>query len=250
MNRNYFIDLKGTLSKDGLRLISIKNWMVPVRTLKYIPCISNGFLELDPKVPDGERVSFLCDYELKLYFGNGLFHMTLPALDIIMAGEMKFRNGKVFYICNLSDAFEPQYEQFVEFVKRIKKLPFVSNDVEIEFYDYMTNKSRRINIESIVKEKWKPNIETEKKSLGPSDNWFIFLHNDCVNSKKDVIIVLFNNTKLPYEDCERIMNCAHLNSSALICQGPYPEIENLQEILENAGLKISISLITDVSSSN
>jgi ATP-dependent Clp protease adapter protein ClpS len=242
--------LKGTLSKDGLRLIPIKNWMVPVRTKTYIPSLSKGLLLLDPKVPDGERVSFLFDHDLKLHFGIGLFHMTLPALDILMAGELKIRDGKVCYISNLSDAFEPQYENFIEFIKRFIKLSFVSDDVQIEFHDFKTNICRKINIEKKLKEKWKPNIKIDKKSLGPSDNWFIFLHNDCINSKKDVTIVLFNNTKLPYEDCDRIMNCAHLNSSALICQGPYPEIEYLQEILENAGLKISISLITDVSSSN
>jgi ATP-dependent Clp protease adapter protein ClpS len=249
MDKINFIDLRGKISAT-LGLIKMKNWLPQPRTIKYDLSVVNGKLSLDSVVQDGEIVNYIVDGDFAMHFGKGCFHMGLKACDVVMAGVTKIRGGKICYINNDSDHFEPEYEKFVEFVKQIRKLSFVSNELLVEFYDFKTKTTQKIDFKMKVTEMWKPNIETDKKSIGPSDNWFIFLHNDCVNSKKDVTIVLFNNTKLPYADCERIMNCAHLNSSALICQGPYPEIEYLQEILENAGLKISISLITDVSSSN
>jgi ATP-dependent Clp protease adapter protein ClpS len=224
------------------------NWLPRPETMIFIPRISNDLLSFEPPISNGERVSYLVDSDLNLHIGIGRYYMGLKAGAIIMAGEIKCHDGKISYINNRSEPFEPGYYEFINFVKEFRRLPFVSKNLKIEFHDFKKKASRKTILELKNDDKWKSN--TNKKSQGVNENWFIFLHNDSVNDMIDIVVALGNNTGLSYEDCVRIMNCAHYHETALIGHGPYPYLEDLQRRLQNDGLTISLELVADISSSN
>jgi ATP-dependent Clp protease adapter protein ClpS len=248
MSMNQYIDLKGQMSIKGLDLIPMIDWLPPQKSMVFTPYVTNGKLRFEPNTGNDERVSFVLDSDFNLYFGVGRYYMNLKAGSVIMAGEIKCRGGKINYINNYSDAFAPGYNQFIEFVKEFRKLTFVSTVIEIEFRDFKSKTSNKINL---AMESGQNIISGfDKKSQGVSENWFLFLHNDHINSKLDVVVALENHTDLQFEDCQRIMLCAHLNGTSLILQGSYTDLEHLQDKLRDSGLTTSMELVCDISGHN
>ncbi len=134
-DNDFFIDLSDLITPN-LPLIKMKNLVPQVATKMLKAVILDKKLRFDPIVTDGDAVNFLIDTKFKLFFGIGHFKLAKKENEIIMAGQIKCRNGQVYYINNWSGYFETEDDQFIDFVKEFRKLDFVTLDLQVEIYKF------------------------------------------------------------------------------------------------------------------
>jgi hypothetical protein len=134
-DRNFFIDLSDLMTPN-LPLIKMKSWVPQVAAKMLKAVILDKKLRLDPLITDGEAIDFIFDTTFKLFFGIGHFKHAKKENEIIMAGQIKCRNGLVYYINNWSGYFETEDNQFINFVKEFRKLDFVTPDLQVELYNF------------------------------------------------------------------------------------------------------------------
>jgi hypothetical protein len=132
---DFFIDLSNLMTPN-LPLIKMKHLVPQVAAKMLKAVILDKKLRFDPIVIEGEAIDFIIDNRFRLYFGIGHFKLAKEENEIIMAGQIKCRNGLIYYTNNLSGHYETSFDHFIEFVKEFRKLDFVSDDLKIEYYDF------------------------------------------------------------------------------------------------------------------
>ncbi|MGA1977980.1 MAG: hypothetical protein ABSG89_09020 [Bacteroidales bacterium] len=132
-DKDFFIDLSDMMSLS-LPLVKMKHLESrgPIKELNA--SLIDQKLRFSPTVEDGEPIDFVIDCKFRMYLGLG--HLKISGKEIIMAGQIKCRNGQVYYINNWSIYCEIEDDQFIDFVKEFRKMDFVIPDLQVEFYNF------------------------------------------------------------------------------------------------------------------
>ena len=132
-DKDFFIDLSDMISLS-LSLAKMKHLESRATTKKLNASLIDQKLRFSPIVEDGQPIDFVIDKKFRMYLGLG--HLKISGKEIIMAGQIKCRNGQVYYINNWSIYCETEDDQFIDFVKEFRKLDFVIPDLQVEFYNF------------------------------------------------------------------------------------------------------------------
>ena len=117
------LNIKNILDITKLSLIRVKNPVPQVGYKNYDYSIKDDLILIEDGVMD-----FIINKEGDLLLGNGHFKLNKKDKELIFAGKVGIKSGKINYIDNDSGHYIPTIEESIKFLEYFTKLPYISKD--------------------------------------------------------------------------------------------------------------------------